>query len=337
LDELGAHVHKDALEQSNVVLFHWGSWMDHGTAQAVIARFLTLSNPQQAAIGAWVHGGFQHASPYRPPGTAGEPDEPQQWRETLNFLDRYLRDEGEVATEKLLYYYVLGAEEWRSTAVWPVEGMNLEQWYFGPGSTISTSMPTDTEACDTYSVDFTTTSGSQTRWHTAQDGVPVVYPDRSQEDTKLLTYTSEPLVEDTEITGHPVVTLYATSTHADGAFFVYLEDIDPSGRVTYVTEGELRALHRRISDDPAPYELPVPYHSFKEQDALPLVPGEMAEISFGLHPTSVLIRAGHRIRIAIAGHDAGLFRRYPASGDPVITVERNAIYPSGIVLPVVRR
>lgn len=337
MDELGAHVHQDAIEQSDVVLYHWGSWMDHGTAQAVIARFLTLSNPQQAVIGAWVHGGFQHASPYRAPGTASEPDEPQQWRQTLNFVDRYLRPDGEATSEKLLYYYVLGAEEWRSTSVWPVDGATSEQWYFGAANTLSPSTPTTTDSRDTYAVDFTATSGSQTRWHTPQDGVPVVYPDRSNEDTKLLTYTSDPLTEDTEITGHPVVTLYATSTHTDGAFYVYLEDVDPSGRVTYVTEGQLRALHRKVSAETPPYELPVPYHTFKQSDGAPMVPGEVTEITFGLHPTSVLIRAGHRIRVAIAGHDAGLFERYPAEGDPVVTVERNSVYASGIELPVVRR
>jgi len=57
----------------------------------------------------------------------------------------------------------------------------------------------------------------------------VVYPDRAEEDRRLLTYTSKPLEEDTEITGHPVVTLYVTSTATDGAFFVYLEDVDEAG------------------------------------------------------------------------------------------------------------
>lgn len=337
MDDLGAHVHREAIEQSDVVLYHWGSWMDHGTAQAVLARFLTLDNPQQAVIGSWVHGGFQHASPFRAPGTPGEPDEPQQWRETLNFLDQYLLNDDEVTTERTLYYYVLGAEEWRSTNVWPVENTSLEQWYLSAGNSLSTSIPTTADASDNYQIDFTATSGSQTRWHTAQDGVPVVYPDRSQEDTKLLVYTSDPLTDDMEITGHPVVTLFAASTHADGAFYVYLEDVDPEGSVAYVTEGQLRALHRKVSDETPPYLLPVPYHTFKQADGEPMIPGEVNEITFGLHPTSVVIRAGHRIRIAIAGHDAGLFERYPATGDPVITVERNSVHSSKIELPVVRR
>jgi putative CocE/NonD family hydrolase len=164
-----------------------------------------------------------------------------------------------------------------------------------------------------------------------------VYGDRRNEDQKLLTYTSAPLEDDLEITGYPVVTLHVASTHADGAFYVYLEDVDPSGYVRYVTEGQLRALHRKVSNETPPYVLLIPYHTFKRVDAEPMVPGETTEITFGILPTSVLIRAGHRIRVAIAGHDADLFERYPAIGDPVITVERNSVYPSKIDLPVINR
>ena len=133
------------------------------------------------------------------------------------------------------------------------------------------------------------------------------------------------------------MTLYVTSTHTDGAFFVYLEDIDEGGKVIYVTEGQLRAIHRKVSTDPPPYKILVPYHSFKKKDAMPLVPGEMAELTFGLHPTSVLVKRGHRIRIAIAGSDKDTFARIPAEGTPVITVARNNQYASHIDLPVVSR
>ncbi len=70
---------------------------------------------------------------------------------------------------------------------------------------------------------------------------------------------------------------------------------------------------------------------------MPLLPGEVAELRFGLLPTSVLIRQGHRIRIAIAGHDEGTFQRVPAEGTPVIRVARNNTHASHIDLPVVPR
>jgi putative CocE/NonD family hydrolase len=335
MNDISAHAYRDALEGSDVAVYSWGSWMDHSSAHATLTRFMTLSNPQQAVIGAWTNGGWGHASPYRPPGTPPEPELGQQWYEALNFIDRYLKQDGPGTAARVLYYYTLGAEEWRSTDVWPVEGATTERWYFNAANRLSTSPPAESNGSDTYAVDFTATTGENTRWHTALDG-PVIYPDRRNEDDRLLTYTSDPLSEDLEVTGYPVVTLYVTSTHTDGAFFVYLEDVDESGRVTYITEGQLRALHRKVSDNIPPYDLDIPYHSFETQDGEPLVPEETTEITFGLLPTSVLLRTGHRIRVAIAGHDNGLFTRIPATGDPVITVARNTAHASMIDLPVVR-
>ena len=94
---------------------------------------------------------------------------------------------------------------------------------------------------------------------------------------------------------------------------------------------------RKISTAAPPYNAPVPYHSFKRKDAQPLVPGAVAELKFGLLPTSVLLRRGHRLRIAIAGQDQSTFARIPAEGTPVITVARNRRYASSIKLPVVHR
>jgi predicted acyl esterase len=68
-----------------------------------------------------------------------------------------------------------------------------------------------------------------------------------------------------------------------------------------------------------------------------LTPAQVAELKFGLQPTSVLFRKGHRLRIAIAGHDKETFARIPAAGDPTISVARNKRNASWIELPVVER
>ncbi len=64
---------------------------------------------------------------------------------------------------------------------------------------------------------------------------------------------------------------------------------------------------RWITDDRPPYWKPGPHRSELRADAAPLVPGEAAEITLGLWATSVLVRKGHRIRVAIAGADADTF------------------------------
>ncbi len=108
----------------------------------------------------------------------------------------------------------------------------------------------------------------------------------------------------------------------------------PGGQVTYITEGMLRAINRRVSQAEPSYVQWGPYHTLARGDAMPLVPGQVSEISFNLYATSVLIRQGHRIRIAIAGTDASTFARYPVEGTPTFTVQRNAVYASCIVLPM---
>jgi putative CocE/NonD family hydrolase len=333
LDELSVHSYRSQIEKSNVAINNWGGWFDAATPDAIIKTFLTLKNHQRAVLGPWNHGGSQNASPYQTP----ESQRVMQTFEGLRFFDHYLKgiDTG-LDTEKRLYYFTIGEERWKFTNVWPIAGTQMTRWYFNENNSLSTKAPDAKSTEDRYAINFDATTGEKNRWHT-QVGGEVIYLDRAEEDKKLLTYTTAPLEADVEITGHPIVSLFITSTHTDGAFFVYLEEIDEKGKVTYLTEGELRALHRRVSSEPSPTKHPVPYHTFAKKDAMPLVPGQVAELKFHLQPISVLVKKGHRLRVAIAGHDKGTFLRIPAEGNPTIAVQRSKGALSSIELPVIRR
>jgi len=333
LDELSLHSYSSQIEKSNVAINNWGGWFDASTPDAIIRSFLTLKNYQRAVIGPWNHGATQNASPYQTPASLRA----MQSYEWLRFFDHYLKgiDTG-LDTDKRLYYFTIGEEKWKVATAWPVAGTQMTRWFFGENNSLSKKATGAKSTEDRYIVNFDATTGEKNRWHT-QVGGEVVYSDRADEDKKLLTYTTDPLDTDIEITGHPVVSLFITSTHADSAFYVYLEDVDEKGKVTYLTEGQLRALHRRISSERSPTNLPVPYHSFLKKDAVPLTPGQIAEIKFGLQPISVLVKKGHRLRVAIAGHDKGTFIRIPEEGTPTIAVQRNSRAQSMIELPIIKR
>lgn len=340
LDDFSVSHYRDDIERSGAAIFSWGSWLDGATADTVIRRFTTYSNPQWGAIGAWSHRYLNHASPFAPSKKLRPPRD-EAWQELTAYFDHYLKrpadGSADLHDERRLYYYTMGQEAWKMTATWPPEGVRSERWYFADAHVLSPEAPSQPAGADDYEINFEATTGKANRWR-AMDGVTKVhYPNRAKADRRLLTYTSAPLTEDVEVTGYPIVTLYVRSTDSDGAFFVYLEDVDERGRVTYVTEGLLRALHRKVSADEPSLTLHVPHHSFRRADGQPLIPGEVAELRFGMLPTSALIQKGHRLRIAIAGHDSDSFARIPATGDPVITVERNSVYPSGVELPVIRR
>jgi putative CocE/NonD family hydrolase len=339
MDDWGIHSWRKAVERSGVPIQSWGSWMDAGTANGVLHRFMTLSNSQRVFVGAWTHGGAHDASPYRPVDAEPNPPFQIQLLEDLCFVERHLRERGvsSAPPEHLLVYFTMGEERWKTTSAWPRDGVETQQWYFANGGMLLPKAPTSRTGVDRYAVDLDVTTGKSNRWATNNTGDDVVYGDRTSADRHLLTYTSQPLTQDMEITGQPTVVLHLASTHTDGAFFVYLEDVAPEGTVRYLTEGELRGIHRKVSSEEPPYHVLGPYHSFKSHDGLPLVPREITDITFALMPTSVLVRTGCRIRIAIAGADAGTFRRLPEEGKPTIAVYRSAAHPSHVVLPTVRQ
>lgn len=270
-----------------------------------------------------------------PPDTPVEPSQDEQFEAMMLFFDAYLKEPGSGKITNEIKYYTLGAGRWNRTEIWPPEGFVPVKWYFAADGVLASAPPAGPGGSDSYVVDYEATTGRHNRWFTNGGAGDVVYPDRAAEDKKLMTYTSVPLESDVEITGHPLVNLYVSSSHEDGAFIVYLEDVAPDGRVTYITEGQLRAVMRKISDDEPLYRKFGPHRSERRADAMPLVRGEVAELSFDLWATSALIRKGHRIRVALAGADKDSFARYPREGGiPTITVARNRVHPSHIVLPV---
>ena len=48
----------------------------------------------------------------------------------------------------------------------------------------------------------------------------------------------------------------------------------------------------------------------RRADGLAVVPGEDLDLVVELLPVAALVRAGHRIRVALGGHDASCFERY---------------------------
>jgi putative CocE/NonD family hydrolase len=327
--------HLPKIEASGIAMFVRAGWQDAATVNGTLGRYMTISNPQQVYIGPWSHGARQDADPFHADDTPVEPAQDEQFAQMIGFFDRYLKEDGGEPIESSITYYTLGADRWTTTTQWPPTAFENETWFFREGGRLEPEAPASALGADEYRINFEVTTGRHNRWFTNNGGGgDVVYGDRRAQDEKLLTFTSVPFDTDREITGHPIITLYVRSTHDDGLFIAYLEDVAPDGRVTYITEGELRGIMRRITDDPPPYRKIGPHRSELRKDAMPLVPGEVAELTFELWATSVLIREGHSLRIAIAGADKDTFDHYPLSGAmPTITVEHNATYPSNVVLP----
>jgi len=328
----GIYTHREAIERSGAPIFGWGSWLDSGIAQGLLNRFTNFSNPQLTIIGAWTHGARANADPFNLAAPLDPSSESQQ-QMIFCYLKRFALDESPPPAERSILYYTMGEERWKRTDVWPIPGTKRVRYYLDAAQTLSARKPA-ASGRDQYDVDFDASAGPDNRWATQAGHPRIDYGDRAEADRRLLVYTSKPLPENLEVTGQPIVTLQVTSTATDGNFIVYLEDIAPDGKVTYVTEGELRAIHRKISNETPPYRSIYPYRTFARKDVLALVPGRVANLTFQLQATSVLFKAGHRLRLAIAGADKGTFLSVN-KGNVTINIARGGSGASFIELPVV--
>lgn len=333
LEEISLYRYKYSIEAAKVNNYTKVGWMDSGVVEGALQKYLTFDTPQYLVIQPSGHVFSEIVDPFTQTRWKTDIEKTESKKEFFDYFDRFLKNDGEILSRKIRYF-TYGSNTWNETKIWPPEGTRYQPLYFSTNNQLKAEPENTETGNDKYSVNFTATTGKNNRWMT-QMGHSVQLPDRSKEDKKLLTYTSEPMNQDTEVTGSPVVYLYLSSTHKDGAFHVYLEDVAPDGRVTYLTEGLLRGVFRKTaSPKDTPYASLGIYRTFHQQDAEPMIPGETVEIPIQMFPISVVFKKGHCIRVAFAGFDQSMGNRYPDKGNPVITVERNISYPSHIIIPV---
>ena len=339
----GLYFHQERIERSNLPAVIRCGWHDAGTALGALSLFNTCGNSMRVILGPWNHAGDALVDPFQ----SGDGSQPETFAKDYrlgliaNSLDATFKKDAHQSSHTvegeqfgIVEYYTLGENQWKTTKAWPLPTTQMQRLYLSADHRLVDVAPAQKSGCDSYQVNLTTTTGLNNRWY-CQLQHPVFFADRQEEDKKLLVYDTPPLEEDVEITGHPVVYLYVRSSATDGQFFVYLETIDPDGRVRLLTEGQLRALHRKVSNKTPPYQIFGPYHSLKKKDVEPMNPGEVTEIAFDLLPLSVLLKKGQRIRLAIAGADKDTFAPIEGIENPELTVERNRDYASYIDLPFV--
>jgi putative CocE/NonD family hydrolase len=163
--------------------------------------------------------------------------------------------------------------------------------------------------------------------------MPHKYPNMRTHDSKALTYTTPPLDTEITIVGHPVVHIWLNADAPDLDAFVYLEEVDGNGDSTYITEGELRASHRQLSQ--APFgNFGLPWHNYFQSEVQPIPAGEPIELVFDLRPTAWQFSPGKRIRITIAFADSDNFGTPVLEPAPILQILRDMNHLSYIEMPV---
>ncbi len=360
--DMASSIHgAEAIKDAGIPVYHLLGWYDQYATQQALMYENLKPGPQKMTIGPWPHsagiGGLVHTA------------------EILRWFDYWLKgiDNG-IMDDKPVHYYLMrgnntvpqgpgqdlsrdeieaeDGRRWKATAQWPPRKAKSRTYFFGSGDSgtvasandgrLGTQRPAKRKGRDRYRVDTTSSMGTYSRWMTGygveRDDPPgtTFFDERTSEDEKALTYTSEPMATSWAIVGYPVVHLWVTSTQKDGDFFVYLEEIDAEGNAHYVTEGMLRAAFRSVAESPWD-NFGLPFHPCRKKDRLELSKKEPVELVFDLMGTAIVIDEGHRLRIAIAGADGPHHDLYPnPSKAPRVTVFRDRTHSSYIELPMMK-
>ena len=144
----------------------------------------------------------------------------------------------------------------------------------------------------------------------------------------VLCYTSEPFEEDTEVTGPISVVLFASTSAVDTDFTAKLIDVHPTGFCQRLTDSMVRCRYRDGHDE-----------------ARPMEPGRVYELTIDLWNTSQVFRVGHRVRLEVSSSAFPKYDRNLNTGEPVATGTRmeqatnhiwhDAAHPSRLVLPII--
>lgn len=333
LDHFSIHYYRDEVKKSGTPIYRIGGWYDGALQRSVIEGFQNIPNTERALLGPWDHGPGNNASPHSESYDRGV----DIYTEMLRFYDYHLKGiETGIDKEPKFIYYTVGEEKWKSTNVWPPYTQQVEPYFLTSTGKLRKDSDLTKEGKLSYEVDSTAISGNTSRWNSLtalyQNG-PTHYDDRAEQSKKLLNFTAEPFVEDVTFTGQAVLNLYLSAPDKDVILNCYLEDVAPDGSVTYVTEGQFRAIHRKLSD-PELYVTMGPYHSYLQKDAQELVPGEPALLAFDLHPISYQFKKGHQLRLSIGGADQQHFDLEDGVADE-FTIHCSDVHLSKLTLPKV--
>jgi putative CocE/NonD family hydrolase len=293
----------------------------------------------------------------------------------LQWFDQYLKGKNTGAaslpnvTQYVQGYGTGDTKRYATTTDWPHPQMKAQRMYLRGDMSLSNSAPTAAEATHTIAEpaaapvvnaskvgnlfvatttvkDSTDCSISTVQWTLGIAGlVPLpCFTDNTTVETKqnALIYQTPVLSSDMYLNGPIQADIWMSATNAQAALSIRVDDVDPSGKATPLTNGLQSAAYRAVDPSRSRYVDGVmiqPWHPFTAASSAPLVPGEAVLVPVEIFPTAALIRSGHRLRVAISSSNQAqgvwpLPLQTVANGN-VSTIYNDPARPSSIVLPVV--
>lgn len=362
---------------SDVPTLHMSSWYDPYSRTATDnykGQHLAKQKPVRLVMGPWMHGGrsrqisgdVDFGEQATLDGNLGE-----DWKNfRLEWFDEHMKDDsiftragvmppvqifvmGGGSGEKTAAGHLLHGGKWRVEERWPLLDTVDTPFYFTRDGMLS-AQPEPAEGTNVFvydpsdpvpSIGGTITSGKpimegggfdqkeSSRFFPSQPP----YLRLSQRDD-IISFVTEPLQEDLELTGPVLARLWVSSNCTDTDFTVKVIDMYPPSRD--YPEGYDLNLHEGI--------LRMRFRNNSWAAPSPMTPGERYQIEVETYPVSNLFVRGHRIRVDISSSNFPHFDLNPNTYDDLrgpggatgFNIAENTVFVGGsaashVVLPVI--
>jgi putative CocE/NonD family hydrolase len=269
--------------------FFIGGWRDMCCA-GVVRAYEAHRGPRKLLMGPWGHG-YPDQAMYEPLDYLGC---------VCDWWDHWLRDEGgHQAPGPAVTLFVQGADRWRDEKEWPIDRSQQTRLYLGEAGGMSPSAPARAGSRD-YRADPTVGALSG-RWD--DTGSP---GEQSADDARSLTYTTDPLSDNLEVSGSAMATLCLSVLEGKEVHLALrLCDVSPDGHSVLITSG---------------------WRKCRPHDAETAQPVEVE-----LWPTSYLVAAGHRLRLSVGCADFPHI--WPTETNPLLRIRHGGPSASFLSVP----
>ena len=285
---------------------------------------------QRLIMGPWTHG-VPSLSRTAYAGTDFGPNATFDFvEEQLRFFDYWLKKkDGGFSREPPVRIFVMGDNRWREEDTWPIARTVYEPWQLNAGGTLRRESTQSRSGRTEFVYDPRTPAR-----------VPLPSPARRADwsgvtsRADVVEFTSEPLAAPLEVTGQIVAHVWFTSSAPDTDVTARILAVRPDGSSYAVTNtyGALRTRYRS-TENPQP------------EQRLPS--GKPVELTISLGYTSIVVPAGERLQVAIAGSMRQGLTIHPnvwevssaaATAVPATqVVHHGPEFPSRVILPVIPR
>jgi uncharacterized protein len=265
----------------------------------------------------------------------------------LQWFDQYVKGMSAGADQlPNVTQYVLGYGHYVTASDWPNPYAQAQQLYLHADKSLSATAPASGEKSNTVlQVPIEgLCSISTTQWTAGLLGfLPLpCFSDDNTTETLDVVYQTPPLAQDTYINGPIGADIWISTTASDAGLSVRVDDVDPSGTATALTDGIQTASLAAVDSSRSRSLNGVmiqPWHPYTQVSLEAAGGGKVVEVPVEIFPTSAMIAKGHSLRIAVGASDL------PQGVPPVptllqelagvLTIYSDAAHPSSVLLPVV--